>query len=133
VIVADTNLVAYLLIEGVHTEAARAVWNKDGRWLLPTIWRSEFLNLLTTSVRAKVLTLEQAHQTWHTALTAFGENEVEPSGDDILEEAWRRKLSAYDAQFAVTALDLSIPLVTFDRRLLAACPDLAIPHDQFVA
>ncbi|MGZ5446412.1 MAG: hypothetical protein ACXWLY_31220 [Thermoanaerobaculia bacterium] len=54
-IVADTNLVAYLLIEGDKTAAARAVWKKDSRWMLPTLWRSEFLNVLTTAVRSRVL------------------------------------------------------------------------------
>ena len=131
-IVADTNLVAYLLIEGTQTATARAVWDKDPQWMLPTIWRSEFLNVLTTAVRASVLTLEQAHETWHLALTIFGESEVEPSGDDVLDRAAERKLSAYDAQFAVAAADLGVPLVTADRRLLAACGDLAVPPGQFL-
>ena len=131
-IVADTNLVAYLLIEGTHTAAAKAVWEKDAHWMLPTIWRSEFLNVLTTAVRADVLTLEQAHATWHIALTIFGEREVEPSGDDVLDDAAKRKLSAYDAQFAVAASDLDVPLVTSDRRLLAACPDVAVSPERFL-
>jgi predicted nucleic acid-binding protein len=130
-IVADTNLVAYLLIEGDNTPAARAVWSKDSRWMLPTLWRSEFLNVLTTSVRARVLTLAQAHETWQVANTVFGRSEVEPSGDDVLETAAKRNLSAYDAQFVVAAVDLDVPLVTSDRKLLNACPDLAIAPERF--
>jgi predicted nucleic acid-binding protein len=132
VIVADTNLVAYLLIEGTQTTAAKAVWAKDSEWMLPSIWRSEFLNVLTTSVRADVLTLEQAHETWHVALTIFAQSEVEPAGDDVLDRAAERKVSAYDAQFVVAAADLDVPLVTSDRRLLAACADIAVSPEQFL-
>jgi predicted nucleic acid-binding protein len=132
VIVADTNLVAYLLIDGKQTAAARGVWEADPRWMLPTIWRSEFLNVLTTAVRAGVLTLEQAHETWHVAVTIFGGSEIEPSGDAVLDHAAQRKLSAYDAQFAVAANDLGVPLVTSDRRLLSACADVAMTPEQFV-
>ena len=50
-IVADTNLVAYLLIEGDQTAAARRVWERDRDWILPPLWRSEYLNVLATLVR----------------------------------------------------------------------------------
>lgn len=132
-IVADTNLVAYLLIEGTHTATAKAVWEKDPHWMLPAIWRSEFLNVLTTAARAGVLTLEQAQHTWQVALTMFERSEVDPSGSDVLAEAAQRRLSAYDAQFAVAAIDLDVPLVTSDRRLLAACSDLAVAAEQFLS
>ena len=132
-IVADTNLVAYLLIEGEKTGVARTVWAKDSHWMLPTLWRSEFLNVLATAVRAHVLTLAQAHETWHVAHAIFDQSEVEPSGDDVLEAAAERNLSAYDAQFVVAASDLDVPLVTSDRRLLEACPDLAIAPERFTA
>lgn len=130
-IVADTNLVAYLLIEGKQTSTARAVWEADPRWMLPTIWRSEFLNVLTTAARAGVLTLAQAHETWHIAVTVFGSSEVEPSGDTVLDVAAERRLSVYDAQFVVAASDLGVPLVTSDRRLLSACTDLAVTPERF--
>jgi predicted nucleic acid-binding protein len=131
VIVADTNLIAYLLIEGERTEAARAVWAKDSRWMLPTLWRSEFLNVLTTSVRAGILKLAEAQEIWQVALATFSRSEIDPSGEDVLEAAAERNLSAYDAQFVVTATELDVPLVTYDRRLLDACPDLAIVPERF--
>ena len=132
-IVADTNLVAYLLIFSEHTSLARAVWVKDDRWMLPTLWRSEFLNVLVTSTRAGILTRAQAGDTWHIAKAVFGANEIEPSGDDVLATAVERNVSAYDAQFVVAASDLGVPLVTADRRLQAACPDLAIAPERFTA
>jgi len=131
VIVADTNLIAYLLIEGERTEVARAVWAKDSRWMLPTLWRSEFLNVLTTSVRAGIFELAQAQAIWQVALATFNQNEVEPSGEHVLETAAARNLSAHDAQFVVAAADLDVPLVTQDRRLLEACPDLAVAPERF--
>lgn len=100
--------------------------------MLPTIWRSEFLNVLTTAARAAVLTLQQAHETWHVALTIFGNSEIEPEGDDVLDRAAERNLSAYDAQFVVVAADLDVPLVASDRRLLAACADLAVNLEGFL-
>jgi predicted nucleic acid-binding protein len=120
-----------LLIEGERSEGARAVWKKDARWMLPTLWRSEFLNVLTTSVRAHVLSLADAQQTWQVAIAIFDQNEVEPSGTAVLNTASERNLSAYDAQFVVAAADLGVPLVTYDRRILNACPDLAVSADHF--
>jgi len=130
-IVADTNLVAYLLIEGDKTDLAREIWERESPWMLPTLWRSEFLNVLATSTRARVLTRQQAHEIWHRALILFGSHEFEPSGDEVLDIAAERGLSAYDAQFVATALKLDLPLVTSDRRLLAACPDVARSAARF--
>ena len=130
-IVADTNLVAYLLIEGEKSDAARAVYAKDSEWVLPTLWRSEFLNVLATSVRARVLTLSEARETWRLALAIFGRSETEPSGEDVLNAAVERNLSAYDAQFAVAAANLDVPLVTSDAGLLRKCSDLAIAMERF--
>jgi predicted nucleic acid-binding protein len=112
---------------------ARAVWTADPHWMLPTLWRSEFLNVLTTSVRAKVLTLAEAHDIWNVAQTVFGQSEVEPAGDAVLEPAAARNLSAYDAQYVVAAVDLGAPLITSDRRLLKACADIAIAPETFTA
>jgi predicted nucleic acid-binding protein len=131
VIVADTNLVAYLLIEGEKTELARSVWGHDAQWMMPALWRSEFLNVLATSTRARVLTSNEAHEIWHLALTLFSSHEVQTAGDAVLDVAAERLISAYDAQFVVAALELEVPLVTSDRRLLDACPDLAIAPERF--
>ena len=54
-IVVDPNVIAYLLIEGERTEEARRAWLRDRDWLVPPLWRSDYLNVLWVSVRAAVL------------------------------------------------------------------------------
>ena len=131
-IVADTNLVAYLLIEGDRTPIARQVYTRDPDWRLPPLWRSEFLNVLATSVRAGVLTHEQAQGAWSAGKRRFADAEVEPGGEAVLAAALKRGISAYDAQFVVVAERLSARLVTSDRRLTAACPERAVSPADFL-
>lgn len=132
-IVADTNLVAYLLIEGERTAKARRAWERDPAWIVPPLWRSEYLSVLVTSVSARVLTEDQAAIGWQRGITLMRGREREPSGSDVLHTAIRRGLSAYDAQFVVLAQTLAAPLVTSDRKILRACPDVAVSLDSFAA
>jgi len=130
-IVADTNLIAYLLIEGDQTEAARRVWKRDSEWTMPTLWRSEFLSVLATSVRAGVLKDAEAISLWRNAISIFSRSEQEPLGESVLTTAIQLGISAYDAQFVVVARDSKVQLVTGDRRLCQACPKIAVSIDQF--
>ena len=45
-IVVDTNILAYLYLPGDFTERAEALLAKDADWVAPTLWRSEFRNIL---------------------------------------------------------------------------------------
>lgn len=132
-IVADTNLVSYLLIEGERTTAARQVHRKDSDWSLPPLWRSEFLNVLATAVRAGVLDTEQAFSIWWVASDLFSGHEVEPDGDRVLTLALERRISAYDAQFVALAQDLEVPLVTGDLLIVERCPEIAISIENFAS
>ena len=131
-IVADTNLVSYLLIDGEHTGDARRVWEKDPEWELPSLWRSEYLSVLTTSVRAGVINREQALAAWHAGIRLFGRAEQEPDGEAVLGAALAYGISAYDAHFVVVAADLRVPLVTGDQALQKACSSIAVLTTDFV-
>lgn len=131
-IVADTNLAAYLVLEGDHTDLARRVRARDPDWRVPPLWRSEFLNVLATAFRAGVVDDTQALAAWRAAVAILGAGEVEPGAEAVLSSALRRGITAYDAQFVVAAERLGVPLVTSDRGLLRACPDVAISPVRFV-
>lgn len=53
------NLIAYMLIPGVHTEAAERIYAIDSDWVAPPLWRSEFASVLGNSVRTAML--QQTH------------------------------------------------------------------------
>ncbi len=132
-IVADTNLVSYLLIQGEQTEGARRVWQVDPDWRLPPLWRAEFLSVLTLSTRAGVLNGEGALLVWRRATSLFAGTEMDPEGEMVLAVALRDGLSAYDAQFVALAERLGVPLVTADKAILRARPDLARSIQMFAA
>ena len=131
-IVAATNLVSYLVIEVAHTEQARAAYERDPLWVLPPLWRSEFLSVLAVSVRANVLTERLAQSAWWTALSVVGDAEQEPDPLAVLRLAVKNAISAYDAQFVVLARALDTVLVTSDRKLARQCPENVTLVDEFV-
>ena len=132
-IVADTNLISYLLIEGRRTEAARRSWERDPHWLVPTLWRSEFLNVLWLTVRADVMNEADAFRTWEHASEHLGLLEREPDAVSALRIALRDGITAYDAQFVAVAEQFDVPLVTADRKVLRARPDISVSLDDFAS
>ena len=130
-IVADTNLVSYLLIEGERTEAARKVYMRDSDWRAPPLWRSDFLNVLTHSTRVGVLDERTANIAWTRAVSLLTGREISPRPNQVLRAAIGRTISAYDAQFVAVAAVLQAPLVSGDKRLVKACPDVAISIEGF--
>lgn len=131
-IVVDTNIVAYLFIEGERTDAVRQVRKRDPEWRLPSLWRSEFLNVASTLVSGDLLTMGQARSAWRSASVILRGSEHVPDGEAVLTAAVERRISAYDAQFVVTAEDLGLQLVTTDRGILGACPGVAVAPEEFV-
>ena len=130
-IVADTNLISYLLIEGDQTQLARQVWVRDPEWAMPPLWRSEFLNVLAVSHKIGALDEDEAFFLWRSSSVFLDTTEVEPDGEQVLEIAMNSGISAYDAHFVAVAKELGVPLVTADRRLLERCKDVAISIASF--
>lgn len=125
-IVVDTNVVAYLYLESEHTAAAEEVLRRDADWTAPPLWRSELRNVLATQVRAGRLEVADARAVQEAAeqLLAGGEHPV--ASADVLELAAASGCSAYDCEFVALARHLAVPLVTGDRQLLTAFPELTV-------
>ncbi len=131
-IVADTNLVAYLLLEGENTATAEQVLEKDSHWIAPLLWRSELRNVLATYVRQDLLSLEEAFEIQEAGEVLLSGREYSLVSEDVLRTAQRSGCAAYDCEFVVLAEKSEVPLVTSDRRVLTAFPNIAVHPRAFV-
>ncbi len=126
-IVADTNVIAYLLIPSPFTVMAERVYAQDPEWVAPTLWRSEFRNVLSLYMRRSLLSLDQAVALQEEAEDLLQGREFEVISADVLSLARDSGCSAYDSEFVALARFLGVPLVTADRRLARAFPQYARP------
>jgi len=130
-IVADTNLLIYLYVQGERTEESEAVLRCDATWTVPLLWRSEFRNALIGLVRKEVLAIDKALSIVDEAERWLAGYEYSVISRHVLTLADRAGCSAYDCEFVALAQDLGIPLVTTDRQILKAFPSLAVSPDVF--
>lgn len=123
-IVVDTNIIAYFVIGSDHTLEAEAVFTADPDWSAPLLWKSEMRNLLTIYLRRKEMTLDDACTTMDKAKRTVQGREFEVRSDRVLKLSEASGCTAYDCEFVSVAQSLDIPLVTADRKVLAAFPDI---------
>ena len=123
-IVVDTNVLAYFWIPGDSTPAARRLSSVDPDWKAPLLWKSEFRNVLSTLIRAGKLAEDVAVDVIRAAERQMSENEFPVESETVLKLAASSGASAYDCEFVALAMELDVPLVTSDRRLARAFPDL---------
>ncbi len=131
-IVADSNLIAYLLIPGDKSALADDVLLKDADWAVPLICRSEVRNILTLYMRHEGMSLSQARTTMEKAEALWQNREFAVPSDDVLDLTFHHTITAYDAEFVVLAKQLGVPLVTFDNPVRKAFPKVAMSAEAFL-
>jgi predicted nucleic acid-binding protein len=117
-IVADANILLYLLSPGPFHKQAEALRKKDSDWRVPPVWSLEFSNALAKAVRDKRIGPAEAEAMMEEALRYFSKGEVPLSALEALKAANRFKLSSYDASYLALAQFLNVPLVTEDKEVL---------------
>jgi len=132
VIVADVNLVAYLLLGGPETALAQRVFEKDPVWAAPLLWRSEFRSVLAAFMRQRGLSVSDAWRAHELAEGLLSGHEFSVPGDRILHLVAASPCSAYDCEYVALAEELRVPLVTADRQVLRAFAGIAVSPKNFV-
>ncbi len=132
-IAADANLWLYRLIESEMTVQAEAVWKKDKDWKTARLCLYEIVNVLCTYQRVGKLTVSQCDE-----LLQRVSLQIEPAIQEVdlsltLRLAAQYHVSGYDAQYLALTKMLKVPLVTEDRKLRQAAPDLTLSMQAFLA
>lgn len=129
-IVVDTNVIAYLVIDA--RQDVRRLLHVDRDWVAPRLWRSEFQNVLAVLMRSGRIDLARAVGFLEVARELMDGGECDVPGGRVLPLARESGCSAYDCEFVALAGDLTAPLVTADRGIRQAFPDLALSPAQFL-
>ncbi|MBN2700606.1 MAG: type II toxin-antitoxin system VapC family toxin [Methylothermaceae bacterium] len=132
-IVVDTNVIAYFYLPTEYTPLAEKLLMQEPVWAAPTLWRSEFRNVLALYLRKKALTFDQAYGIQTEAERLLAEHEFEMGSYEVLRLAETSRCSAYDCEFVALARHLDLPLVTADKMVLKAFPSIAISLAESVA
>jgi predicted nucleic acid-binding protein len=122
VIVADVNVLAYLLIPGKFTQAAERLLEEEPVWVVPRLWRSELRNILANYLRGNQMELADARLIFQRAEELVGAEEYEVETADVLRLCKESKCSAYDCEYIALAEFLDLKLVTKDGKLAKAFP-----------
>lgn len=120
-VLVDTNILAYLLIDGDRTAAAQALYARDSDWRSESFIMVEFSNILATYVRTRAMTHAQGLDLLAEA-QALMPALLNLQHSQGLDAAAEFAISAYDARFIAVAKQMRAKLVTEDAKLRAAVP-----------
>jgi len=77
--------------------------------------------------------LERAQEIMENTLRLMEERQVTPNSNRVLALAANSSCTAYDCEYVALAEQLGIKLVTADKQLIKAFPDIAVSLEDFVA
>ena len=126
--VVDTNVLAYFLLgTRPFVDEASRFWHALDGALAPAVWEAELANVIWMAVRADVIQAEDGRK--RLSLAAKMGIQSVPSKTlwhGALERAVQSGVAVYDALFVELANRENLPLATFDAKVLAAFPDIAV-------
>lgn len=125
--IVDTNVVAYYILgTEPFVEETKAFWRAVEKAYAPSLWAAEFANVLWMAIRAQVLPADEGHQRLQLAARlGIRSVPIRTVWQGALGQATSADISVYDTLFVELATRRSLPLVTFDARVLKAFPDVA--------
>jgi predicted nucleic acid-binding protein len=133
--VVDTNVVAYyLLATEPFVAEVRAFWHRPLDLAAPTLWEAEMSNVLWMAARTGAIDKPTAlRRLFLAARLGIRSVPTRRLWRGALARALNSNLAAYDTLFVELAVREHKPLVTFDAKLLAAFPNLALRPGALVA
>lgn len=134
-VIVDTNVVAYyLLATEPFVEEVRAFWHRPLDLAAPTLWEAEVSNVLWMAARTGVIDKPLAlRRLGMAARLGIRSVPTRRLWRGALARALNSNIAAYDTLFVELAVRERKPLVTFDGKLLASFPDVAVRPNALAA
>lgn len=131
-IVVDANIIAQMTFPGRFSAAANALHEEDPQWVAPTLWKTDFLNILAVYWRKGMIDHSQTVIALDVAERLIGSREHAVDGKAIMELLIDSTCSAYDGEFIVLAKKLGTKVITYNKRLIEEFPDLAMTPEDYL-
>ena len=132
-IVVDTNIIAYLFLEGEFSSQAENLLQEDDHWAAPVLWRSEFRNVLAHYLRKDILSIDQCQDIIIESMNLMNGREYEVASFQVLNLVSSSDCSAYDCEFVALAQDLDTHLITVDKKILSEFPSIAFELGKYIS
>ena len=132
--VVDTNVVAYLLLGTERfVDAARRCMTIVTMPMAPAHWEAELANVIWMAVRSGVLPAEDGPLRLSLARRLGIETVATATlSQGALLKSLASGVAVYDTLFVELAQRIRCPLVTFDKAVLKAFPDIAIRPSELI-
>jgi len=127
-VVVDTNVVAYLLLGTTgFVDEARACFSAVSNPIAPAHWEAELTNVLWMAVRSGIVAPEDGPVRLSLA-RRLGVESVATATlcQGALLRSVTSGIAVYDTLFVELAARTGCPLLTFDKAVIKAFPDIAI-------
>ena len=116
----------------VYSEKSSRLYLQDAEWAAPSLWRSEFRNVLALYIRQQILSLSEALAIQEEAEALMVDHEFSVTSVQVLMLTNNSNCSAYDCEFVALAKQLSVKLVTEDKKILREFPEVTVLLDDFL-
>ncbi len=125
-IVVDSNVIAHALITSECSSEVLELWKIDCEWNAPLLWISELRSTLLKYIRIDHFSIFLANEVLTTAREMMSSGNGTVGDEHVLRLAVDSGCSTYDSEFVAMAQQMDAPLLTYDRKLLNAFPELAV-------
>lgn len=129
-IVTDSSVIVHAIIDTDCSIETRAVGRIDADWHAPILWISELRSAILKYMRIGRYSIAEADEFMRLARRLMQAGTGTVGDDHVLRLAVDSGCSTYDCEFVAMAQQMDAPLLTYDRKLLNAFPELAVtPSD----
>jgi predicted nucleic acid-binding protein len=132
-IVTDTNILTSLFFPATSSAVVEKLQKKTEDWIVPPIWRSEFIDVAAAYFRKGIISYDQALEAVSQAAKILEDAEMEPDILITMSMIKNSKCTPYDCQFVALAFQMNVRLLTLDPQILIEFPAIAIKPQDYLA